>query len=69
MNLIVLAMVIGNLVYERALTQYMVVQTVGLIVMNAFVLSPRFASRRRGESPLRPKGSLRGPARRAANDR
>ncbi len=45
------AMVIGNIACEGALTQYVVVQTVGLIVMSALVLSPRLAAYRRGESP------------------
>jgi hypothetical protein len=45
------AMVIGNIVYEGAVTQYIVVQTVGLIVMSTLALFPILASRRRGESP------------------
>jgi hypothetical protein len=40
------AMVIGNVVYEGALTQYMVVQTVGLVVMSALAIYPLRASRR-----------------------
>ncbi len=43
------AMVIGNIVHEGAVTQYVVVQTVGLIVMSALALFPILASRRRGE--------------------
>jgi hypothetical protein len=50
------AMAIGNVVYEGALTQYMVVQTVGLVVMSALAIYPLRASRR-GQtvsSPQRP---------------
>jgi hypothetical protein len=49
------AMVIGNITYEGALTQYIVVQTVGLVVMSALAVFPTLASRKRGESlSLRP---------------
>lgn len=44
------AMVIENIIYEGALTQYVVVQTVGLIVVSALALFPIVASRRRGET-------------------
>jgi uncharacterized membrane protein SirB2 len=40
------AMVIANVVYEGALTQYVVVQTVGLIVMAALAIYPLLTSRR-----------------------
>jgi len=39
------AMVIGNVVHEGTLMQYMVVQTVGLIVMSALAIYPLRASR------------------------
>lgn len=52
------AMVIGNIAYEGALTPYIVVQTVGLIVMSALALSPVRASRRRGDSPSADPGEL-----------
>lgn len=40
------AMVIGNVVYEGGLTQYIVVQTVGLIVVSGLATFPLIASRR-----------------------
>jgi asparagine N-glycosylation enzyme membrane subunit Stt3 len=43
------AMLIENIIQEGALTQYVVVQTVGLIVVSALALFPIVASRRRGE--------------------
>jgi hypothetical protein len=52
------AMVIGNIVHEGAVTQYVVVQTVGLIVMSALALFPILASRRRGESLSPDPGEL-----------
>jgi hypothetical protein len=39
------AMVIANVIYERALTQYAFVQSVGLVVMSALALYPLRASR------------------------
>lgn len=45
------AMVIGNIVHEGAITQYIVVQTVGLIELSALALFPILASRRRDDSP------------------
>lgn len=45
------AMVIANVVYEAGITQYIVVQTVGLTVVSAFALFPLLAARRRGKSP------------------
>jgi hypothetical protein len=39
------AMVIANVVYEGALTQYVLVQTVGLVVMSALAIYPLRASR------------------------
>lgn len=39
------AMVIANVVFERGITQYIVVQTVGLVLMTALALFPALASR------------------------
>lgn len=43
------AMVVANVVFERGITQYIVAQTIGLIVMSGFVLFPAFARRRDAE--------------------
>jgi hypothetical protein len=42
-------MVIGNLVYERGLTQYIVVHIVALIVVSGLALLPLNAGRRRAK--------------------
>lgn len=41
------AMVVANVVYEGGITQYIVVQTVGLIVVSGLALFPHIAGRRR----------------------
>jgi hypothetical protein len=40
------AMVIGNVVHERGITQYIVVQTAGLILMTGLTLFPFITHRR-----------------------
>jgi uncharacterized membrane protein SirB2 len=52
------AMVIGNIVHEGAVTQYVVIQTVGLIVMSALALFPMLTSRRDGKSLSPDPGEL-----------
>ncbi|OBF59445.1 hypothetical protein A5756_05610 [Mycobacterium sp. 852002-53434_SCH5985345] len=45
------AMVIANVVYERGLTQYILVQAVGLIVVSGLALFPWIAPRRGSREP------------------